>query len=189
MNTDILCGDLVRLSALDPEEVGTLLSRHSRDSEYFRLMESSPCLPVSRETAQKWIEKQVAEQQIINFAIRALADNRLLGDVGLGRPRWNHGDTFLGIGIGERDFWGKGYGSDAIRVMLRYAFAELNLRRVSLGVYEYNSRAVRCYEKVGFRHEGRIRQYMSREGRRWDLIYMGILKEEWLAANANHPNL
>ncbi|MCK4899416.1 MAG: GNAT family N-acetyltransferase, partial [Anaerolineales bacterium] len=76
--------------------------------------------------------------------------------------------------------WGKGFGTDAVSVILRYAFHELNLHRVSLGVFEYNRRARRSYEKVGFSVEGRIRGDMLRQGRRWDVFIMGILREEWL---------
>ena len=60
---------------------------------------------------------------------------------------------------------------------------EMNLRRVSLNVFEYNPRGIRSYEKAGFRHEGRQRQYLNRDGRRWDIVYMGILREEWMAEN------
>ena len=119
------------------------------------------------------------------FAIRALEDDRLLGDADLSVINWGSRDAFVGIGIGEREFWGKGYGTDAMRLLLRYAFTELNLRRVSLNVFEFNERAIRSYEKVGFRLEGRERQVMQREGRRWDLIDMGILREEWMEENGN----
>jgi RimJ/RimL family protein N-acetyltransferase len=70
-----------------------------------------------------------------------------------------------------------------MRVVLRYAFQELNLRRVSLTTYEYNPRAIRSYEKAGFIHEGRARKFLLREGRRWDLLFMGVLREEWLAGS------
>jgi RimJ/RimL family protein N-acetyltransferase len=93
--------------------------------------------------------------------------------------QWTHGDTFVGIGIGEPDYRGKGYGTDAMRVILRFAFMELNLHRVSLDVFEYNPRAIRSYEKAGFVIEGRKRRVVNRDGRRWDDIYMGILREEW----------
>ena len=93
---------------------------------------------------------------------------------------WGNRDAFVGIGIGEREFWGKGYGTDAMELILRYAFAELNLRRVSLTVFEFNQRAVRSYEKAGFRLEGRQRHGMQREGRRWDILFMGIMHEEWM---------
>jgi RimJ/RimL family protein N-acetyltransferase len=88
--------------------------------------------------------------------------------------------AFVGIGIGERAYWGKGYGTDAMKVALRFAFTEINLERVTLNVFEYNPRAIRSYEKAGFKHEGRMRGALLKDGRRWDMIYMGILREEWL---------
>ena len=83
--------------------------------------------------------------------------------------------------MGEPEFWGKGYGSDAMNVILRFGFRQLNLNRVNLNVFEYNPRAIRSYEKVGFQIEGRERQWIAREGKRWDIIYMGILRREWEA--------
>jgi RimJ/RimL family protein N-acetyltransferase len=189
MDKNFFQGELVRLAAFDPEEAAAVISRQSRDSEFFRLMDSSPCHPLTKEGVKKWFEKDASEGQNFNFAIRTLADDRLIGDVGLGRPFWNRGDTFLGIGVGEREFWGQGYGTDAMKLALRYAFTELNLRRVTLNVFEYNPRAIRCYEKIGFQHEGRVRKYLNREGRRWDLMYMGITKEEWLATITSYQNL
>ena len=70
-----------------------------------------------------------------------------------------------------------------MKVVLRYAFTELNLQRLTLTVFEYNPRAVRAYEKTGFRHEGRLRQFLNREGRRWDMLFMGILRHEWMEQN------
>jgi RimJ/RimL family protein N-acetyltransferase len=104
----------------------------------------------------------------------------LLGDITLSVINWGSRDAFAGIGIGAREFWGKGYGTEAMELILRYGFTELNLRRISLTVFEFNQRAVRSYEKVGFRLEGRQRQFMRREGRRWDILYMGILRQEWM---------
>ena len=84
-----------------------------------------------------------------------------------------------GIGLGERNYWGNGYGTDAMQIMLRYAFRELNLHRVSLDVFEYNPRALHSYEKAGFQIEGRRRKMVQRDGRRYDMIFMGILREAW----------
>jgi RimJ/RimL family protein N-acetyltransferase len=75
-----------------------------------------------------------------------------------------------------------------MKLVLRYAFLELNLRRVTLNVFEYNERAIRSYEKAGFRLEGSQRQAIQREGRRWDMVYMGILREEWMEHNQNAPS-
>jgi len=83
--------------------------------------------------------------------------------------------------IGEKDCWGRGYGTDAIRALLRFAFREMNLNRVWLTTGENNPRALACYRKCGFREEGHLRQDRYLEGRYWDTILMGILREEFEA--------
>ena len=70
-----------------------------------------------------------------------------------------------------------------MRLLLQYAFLEVNLQRVTLAVFEYNPRAIRSYEKAGFRHEGRMRKVLNKEGRRWDMLFMGVLRDEWMQAN------
>jgi RimJ/RimL family protein N-acetyltransferase len=92
-----------------------------------------------------------------------------------------HSEVWVGVGLGERDSWNKGYGTDVMKLCLRYAFLELGAQRVSLGLHEYNPRALRSYEKVGFQLEGRTRQDILREGKRTDILWMGILREEWFA--------
>ena len=182
MNDNLFSGKWVRLSAFDLETYPRELSRWLRDSEYWRLQDSYPPHAVSSRQIKAGMEKDLDKEPLnqVGFAIRTLADDRLIGDIGLGGFRWNYGDAFVGIGIGERKLWGKGYGSDAMQVLLRYAFMELNLHRVTLTVFEYNPRAIRSYEKCGFRVEGRTRKLLHRAGRRWDEIFMGILREEWL---------
>ncbi len=183
MQKDLFKGELVRLVVEDPQVIAEAFSRWTRDSEYWRLTEMDPSCPFSAKAVKDWLEKHREESQQNNFefSIRTVQGDRLIGDVGLDGVLWNHGDFFVGIGIGEREFWGKGYGTDAMRLILRYAFEELNLQRVSLNVFEYNPRAIRSYEKLGFIHEGRSRGVLRRDGRRYDLIYMGILRDEWLA--------
>lgn len=181
MEQDILTGKLVRLAAVDPQRLAEAFSRWGRDSEYWRLLASNPARLHSVKSTREWLEKDLEKgpPQILLFEIHTLTEDRLIGETGFDNIRWQHGESFIGIGLGERDAWGKGYGTDAMHLMLRYAFTELNLHRVSLDVFEYNPRAIRSYEKAGFRHEGRQRQFLLREGRRWDLIFMGITLPEW----------
>jgi RimJ/RimL family protein N-acetyltransferase len=180
MNTNLLTGDLVRLTHEEPETLARLESQWSADSEYSRLLDWDPARRFSSKNSQKWIEKQYEQPDGYFFSIRTLADERIIGGIGFDGIRWTHRDTFVGIGLGNREYWGKGYGTDAMKIILRYAFTELNLHRVSLDVFEYNQRGVRSYEKAGFVHEGRARQVLMREGRRWDVLYMGILREDWI---------
>jgi RimJ/RimL family protein N-acetyltransferase len=180
MKTDLFQGELVRLTAEEPETLAPLESQWSVDSEYSRLLDWDPARRFSVKSSQKWIEKQYEKEDNYAFTIRILDGDQIIGRIGLEGIHWTHSDCFVGIGLGEREFWGKGYGTDAMRVMLRYAFTELNLQRVTLDVFEYNQRGVRSYEKAGFVFEGSQRGMILREGRRWDVIYMGILREEWL---------
>jgi RimJ/RimL family protein N-acetyltransferase len=180
MNENLLRGDLVRLTVEDPETMAKLISQWSADSEYSRLLDWDPARRFSVKSTQKWLEKHSEDENCHSFAIRTLNNDRIIGDIGLDGIRWMHGDTFVGIGLGEREYWGKGYGTDAMKIILRYAFTELNLRRVTLDVFEYNQRGVRSYEKAGFVLEGRERGLILREGRRWDVLYMGILREDWI---------
>jgi RimJ/RimL family protein N-acetyltransferase len=86
------------------------------------------------------------------------------------------------ITIGERDAWGRGLGTEATQLMLQHAFERLGLHRVGLAVFSYNTRAIRAYEKAGFRVEGRLREAIQRQGEFFDEVQMGILAGEWFAA-------
>ena len=182
---ELFTGELVHLSAVDPEEMSKAFSRWSRDSEYTRLLNMSIRPLNSAKGIQKWMDEMIAETSPSEyfFTIRTLDENKLIGGMFLEVVDWPGRDSSVAIFIGERENWGKGYGTDAMRLLLQYAFLELNLRRVSLGVFEYNPRAIRSYEKVGFCHEGRMRKYLNHEGKHWDIHYMGILREEWLGRN------
>jgi RimJ/RimL family protein N-acetyltransferase len=183
--SNLFHGNLVRLAALDSSH-SEAFARWSHNSEYSRLLDTAPARPWGIQQNQDFWEKELEKDQpdLFLFAIHTLAADRLIGFVELDGIQWLHGDCYVGIGLGEPDVWGQGYGTDAMRVILRYAFAELNLQRVTLNVFEYNPRAIRSYEKAGFKHEGRLRQFLHRNGQRWDLIYMGILRAEWEAQQA-----
>ncbi len=180
MNNNVFSGSTVRLAVFDPEKDAEIWTHWNHDSEYSRLLSDDPAYQWTPKQIKGWMEK---EKDSYFFVIRNLADDRLIGTIGLDGFDWAARHAWVGIGLGERDFWGKGYGTDAMRVLLRYAFQELNLNRVNLNVFEYNERAQKSYLKCGFTEEGRLRQVMLREGRRWDIIFMGILKSEWEAAN------
>lgn len=182
---DIFTGRLVRLSAFDIDEMSKTFPRWFRNTEYSRLLSSSLGPMQSPKAAASWMEKEILEPSIASyfFSIRTLAEDRLIGDLGLDVVDWSGRDAFVGLGIGETEYWGRGYGTDVMNVLLRFAFTEINLRRVTLTVFEYNPRAIRSYEKAGFCHEGRERKALNKNGRRWDILYMGILREEWLERN------
>jgi len=180
---DIYRGTLVRLVVESPEVMSKMFVRWDHDTEAHRLADSDPAQLWSEKWMKEFAEKRLEKEsdQAFRFWIRTLAEDKLIGDVSLWVNSWTHSEAWIGIMIGERDFWGKGYGTDAMRLAVQYGFTEINLRRISLGLHAYNLRALKSYEKVGFKMEGTMRQEGLRDGQRYDGYYMGILREEWFA--------
>jgi len=112
------------------------------------------------------------------FSIERLADASLVGHVSLWGADPKNRDAKLGILLGT-EFLGERLGSDAVRVVVRYAFVEMGLHRVTLQVYAFNTRAVAAYRRVGFVEEGRARRAVWHAGRWYDEVSMGIVADEW----------
>jgi len=184
MDNDLFSGQLVRLAALNAEVDAEAFARWDNDVDYLRHLNSAPQMPGVARKIKDIIEKaQNEDSNGIIFAVRTFADNKLIGFVTFDGINWQHGDTFVGIGVGDPAYRGHGYGTDAMRVTLRYGFMELNLQRIQLNVYSYNERAIKSYLKAGFVVEGRQRGMLRRDGERWDFVYMSVLRDEWLAMN------
>jgi RimJ/RimL family protein N-acetyltransferase len=178
INPKFFQGKLVRLITPIPEEDSILLSDWTRDSGFSRFAMGEPARYRYPVTIKKWFEE--TSQSGYPFMVVTQVENKKIGEIEIDGINHLSGNGWLGIGIGERSYWGKGYGSEAIILILDFAFLWLNLHRVSLDVFEYNTRGVRAYEKLGFKLEGRKRGALLRDGQRWDLLYMGILKDEWI---------
>lgn len=174
-----LVGKLVRLTVYDLEHDAEVMARWNQDSEYQQLLSSGPSNLWPPKLMKEFFEKFMNDS--FGFTIRTVAEDQLIGNVDLNGVDWVARNCWVGIGIGERAYWGKGYGTEAMCLALRFAFGALNLNRVTLDVFEYNQRAYRSYLKAGFKEEGRMRQWMQRGGERYDLIFMGIMRDEWLA--------
>jgi RimJ/RimL family protein N-acetyltransferase len=179
MTKEFFQGNLVELTPLDLERDLVLLEKWDRDSDYQRLLNMNPAAQFSSTMTKDWFENNPSEGAF--FIIRTLEDQKVIGFVDLGGYEWTARNAWVGIAIGESEFRSKGYGTDAMNVLLRYAFRALNLHRVNLGVFEFNKRAIRCYEKCGFKYEGTNRESIYKEDKRWDVFNMGILRSEWEA--------
>ncbi|MGE5264543.1 MAG: GNAT family N-acetyltransferase [Acidobacteriota bacterium] len=136
-------------------------------------------LPQTLDSETAWFESRSKDPSNIVFAILALPEKNLIGNCGLHKLDFKNRSALFGIFIGDKNYWSKGYGTDAVRTIVRYAFEQLGLNRVELEVYDFNPRAVRAYEKAGFRRDGVRRQALYRDGRFHDVYLMGILREEW----------
>ena len=139
--------------------------------------------PWSRVAEESWFDElQRAQNKTIwHFVICLREGGRPIGFCALHDVDPVNGSTELGIGIGETSEWDKGYGTEAMHVLLDFAFGELRLHRVFLHVFDFNERAIHVYERIGFQHEGVKREAYYRHGRHHDMHVMGILAEEWSA--------
>ena len=181
----MLEGELVRLRAQEPEDLERNL-RWINDAEVRQFLLQAR-YPISRPEEEKWMEANRGSSfEYVRLAIET-KEGQHIGNIGLGPASPEHRRAPLGIMIGEKDCWGRGYGTDAIRALLRFAFREMNLNRVWLTTGENNPRALACYRKCGFREEGRLRQDRYLEGRYWDTILMGILREDFEALEEGKP--
>lgn len=178
---DLFRGERIRLTAEEPGTRARIEARWQLDSEFIRLSDNEPIRLESEKHLREGFEKQAKDgysSHRYSFAVRTIEGDTYIGFFGL----WVHlvhSEAWVGIGIGEREFWGRGYGTEMMNLCLQYVFDELCLERVSLGLHAFNERALKSYEKCGFRLEGRTRQDVMREGRRTDTLWMGILREEW----------
>jgi RimJ/RimL family protein N-acetyltransferase len=183
IQTQLFEGQDVRLGPIDHEKDPEVESRWTHDSEFMRLMETSPARPVSAAILKKQyekLEKQIEEEKnLYHFMIRLKTDDRLIGKAAIQWIEWTNGNGFLRLGIGAAEDRRKGYGTQALRMLLRFAFAELNLYRVSAIAAEYNEGAIALLRKFGFVQEVCRRKPLERDGRRWDLYVFGLLSEEW----------
>jgi len=174
----MIYGENLRLRAIEREDIPTFL-RWFNDPEVRRhlLMHE----PMSRAKEERWFEEHLSQRNEFMFVIEVKEGEAWvhIGNLGLHRIDWKNRVATFGIVIGEKTYWNRGYGTEAVRTALRYAFFELGLNRVELETFSFNRRAIRCYEKVGFRHEGTRRQALYRDGRYHDILIMGILKEEF----------
>jgi diamine N-acetyltransferase len=140
-------------------------------------------LPFSLAQEERWFESllgRLERQEDVLLAIET-ADGTHIGSLGLHAINWKDRSAELGIVIGDKAYWGQGYGTDAIRVLLGLAFGEMNLHRVFLRVDADNARGIRCYEKSGFQREGVSRHAVFREGAYHDQVVMSILESEFEA--------
>ena len=140
--------------------------------------------PLGREEEEEWLANLHKRESDVVFAIARKEDDGAIGSCGLHRIRVPNRSAELGISIGEKRFWNQGYGREAMGLLCGYAFEVLNLHRIGLSVYEYNLRAQRCYEKVGFQLEGRRRQARFWNAQYWDVLEMGLLASQWPAGRS-----
>lgn len=181
-NPPVVAGRLVTLRRHRPENLDAI-SRWYRDPELSRLTRYS-MRPMAQEEIDRFFTTRLLSQGSVAYGIHERATDRLIGLTTFSSLDADNGSVLFHITIGERDAWGHGYGTEAAGLMLWLAFERMGLHRVGLSVFAFNERAIRSYRKVGFVEEGRLRAAIARDGRYWDEVLMGVLRDEWEAARA-----
>lgn len=137
--------------------------------------------PMTEQDEENWHASLSARKSgDIVFAIRLKENNEIIGTIGLHRVSFKDGTAAMGYYIGRKDLWSKGYGTEAVMVLLEYTFNTLNLHKVSAEVYDFNPRSRRCLEKCGYVVEGVQKEHRYRNGRRADCIMLAVFKRTFL---------
>jgi RimJ/RimL family protein N-acetyltransferase len=118
-----------------------------------------------------------------NYSIIDNNTNELIGSCGFTELDNLNQTALVGIFIGNKNYWNKGYGSEVLTLLLDYGFKALNLHNILLTVYSFNKRAIKCYEKVGFKSIGKRREALLRGKEKYDILYMDILENEFYENN------
>lgn len=175
----MIFGDRIRLRALKRDDL-PLFVEWLNDPEVIQgLMHY---LPFSAEDEEDWYDgmrKRPLEERPLVIEIPAEDGWEPIGNCSLFSINWRIRTAEFGIVIGAKQHWNKGFGTEALQVIIKHGFETLNLNRIALRVYENNPRAIRSYEKAGLVHEGRLRQGHFQDGKYVDVLLMSILRSEW----------
>jgi RimJ/RimL family protein N-acetyltransferase len=174
MKNPFLIGQALYLRPLEKTDA-ELVMGWLNDPEVNRTLQT--CFPINLVFEEAFIQNATMNDLRLVMVVRET--DKPIGVVGLQDLDVRSRHASFGILIGAKEEWDKGHGTEATRLVVQHAFDTMNLNRVWLRVYEYNPRGQRTYEKVGFLKEGVLRQDNFREGRYWDTIIMGLLREDW----------
>jgi RimJ/RimL family protein N-acetyltransferase len=144
-------------------------------------------LPMSLAQEEAWYADMVKDPGRCIFAVEL--DGKHIGGCGLEHIDGRNRSAEMGLFIGLPELWDRGLGLDIVQTLLRFGFNQLNLHRIYLRVFADNPRAIHVYEKAGFQHEGRLRQSEFRHGRYYDMLWMSVLRSEWVPVEPVRPSV
>jgi len=174
----LLRGACVRLTALTQDDLPAIAGWY-QDAEFMRLLDAVPAHPKSAESLHTWLEEAQKASDGYLFGVRLLENDTIIGFIELDGILWTHGTAWFSIAIGMSEYREKGYGTEAARLTLTFAFHELNMHRVQATVFSYNRRSMAMFERLGFQREGAFREFIHRDGERYDMLMYGILRREF----------
>jgi RimJ/RimL family protein N-acetyltransferase len=172
-----LTGERVYLRPMEMTDLDGPYFDWLNDYEVTRFLETGS-FPTTTATLRNYLENIAKHPNNVMLAIMDKKTNRHVGNVKLGNIHPLHRNADIGIMIGDKSFWGKGYGSEAMALIIEYGFTRLNLHKITLGVYADHEGAVNSYKKLGFKMEGTLKEQLFRDGQFRDKAVMGILKSD-----------
>jgi diamine N-acetyltransferase len=179
MEIFMLYGKRIRLRANERNDLPKFVE-WLNDPEVRRYLSTS--MPISQAAEEHWFEnmlKRPPEEQSLGIEIKDQDGWKLIGNCGFFDINWRTRSAEVGLFIGEKSLWNKGYGTEVMQLLLQHGFGTLNLNRIYLRVDTENLGGVRAYEKAGFIQEARLRQADFREGRYCDDLIMSVLRSDW----------
>lgn len=171
-------GKLVRLREYREEDVA-IAKDYVNKYEIRQYTESGVPFLFTLHNEQEWYEKISPYADEYNFAIEALDSKKYIGGCGVRQIDYKNSVLEVGIFIGDEEYLSKGYGTDALKLLVKFIFEQMNINKVKLGVYSFNARAIKCYEKVGFKKEAVLKEELYRNGAYQDIIIMSIFKRDY----------
>ena len=138
-------------------------------------------LPQSEQDEERWLENLSKNKDTDLVLVIETTEGRVIGLMGLHKINWRDRVAITGALIGEKEYWGKGFGSDAKITLLNYAFNVLNLRKICSGVISYNKRSLQYSIKCGYKEEGILKEHIFRNGQYWDVIQLAIFREDFIS--------
>ena len=177
----MIYGERLRLRAIEREDVKRYYEWVNDPEVTYGL---SLYLPMSNLDEERWFESATQRdpnEKPLAIEVREGKEWKLIGNCSVFGVEWVSRTGELGIMIGDKSAWNRGYGTEVMTLLLRHCFETLNLNRAFLRVYAENARAQRAYEKAGFVEEGRMRQAVFKHGKYEDVVIMSVLRSEWFA--------
>jgi RimJ/RimL family protein N-acetyltransferase len=174
-NTSQLC--LTKIESNDLKYIYEWFS----DIDFLRTYDYMPPISQTKEEVDKTFSDYEKNEESVVFGIKIKENNHIIGIAGFDDIVKENKVATLFIGIGDKNTRGKGYGKEALNLLLEYGFNELDFYRIQLNVLEFNHAAIALYEKAGFKKEGIFREFVLRDGKRYDLYLYGLLKNELIS--------
>jgi diamine N-acetyltransferase len=175
--SDMLKGEKVIIRALCRNDMGHV-TKWLNDPDTIKYLYSRCMYGTCIESMEEWFDVLIKMTDSKIFIIETF-DNKVIGMINFNTINREWRNAEIGIIIGEKDEWGKGYATESIRVLIEFGFNRLNLHRIYLHVAEANTGAVRCYEKLGFKKEAILRESEYRDGKYENAVVMGMLRKEF----------